>query len=179
MNSLGRDTKKVRFLMLSNSNKARRSHIPYPTLEDIKQQVVVTNTGCWEWQGTRQSAGYGLLGHRYVHRLAWALSNGTLPTGMQICHHCDNPPCCNPAHLFLGTGADNAQDSVSKGRHGSQLHPEIRAEGRSIPLKISAVDVYKIRALEGQMSYRAIARLFKITHFTARRIILRQSRKYA
>jgi hypothetical protein len=81
---------------------------------------------CWEWTGAKSVVypgfAYGSFptgrrgGHCYAHRHAWLLSNGPIPPGMSICHHCDNPPCCNPAHLFLGTQRDNIQDAVSKGR---------------------------------------------------------------
>ena len=74
---------------------------------------------CWEWQGTRISGKYGRLArdgyHVWAHRLAWELENGPIPDGLLVCHRCDNPPCCNPAHLFLGTYADNARDRDLKG----------------------------------------------------------------
>ncbi|KKM02552.1 hypothetical protein LCGC14_1783330 [marine sediment metagenome] len=75
---------------------------------------------CWVWTGTRQSQGYGIL---YVegepvlaHRFAWAFENGPVPEGIQVLHHCDNPPCTRPSHLFLGTQKDNMQDMANKGR---------------------------------------------------------------
>lgn len=76
---------------------------------------------CWEWTGARTEAGYGILTIKYknylAHRLAWELHGKTkIPDGVFICHHCDNPPCCNPAHLFLGTQADNLRDASIKGR---------------------------------------------------------------
>lgn len=78
--------------------------------------------GCLEWQGSRiKGDGHGNI---YVsgkatlaHRLAWELENGPIPDGMLVCHRCDNPPCCDVTHLFLGTYADNARDMVAKRRH--------------------------------------------------------------
>jgi HNH endonuclease len=75
---------------------------------------------CWEWQGDINGGGYGqfsLGGKRVIaHRFVWELINGPIPEGMFICHKCDNPPCCNPNHLFLGTPKDNSQDRDHKGR---------------------------------------------------------------
>jgi hypothetical protein len=75
---------------------------------------------CWEW--TRKKArGYGRFDVRgwpvYAHRIAWVIAFGVIPDGLYVCHSCDNPPCVNPAHLFLGTAKDNMQDKVRKGRH--------------------------------------------------------------
>jgi hypothetical protein len=58
---------------------------------------------------------------RRAHRVAWILANGPIPPGLFVCHRCDNPPCCNPAHLFLGTPGDNARDRNRKGRHGQPV----------------------------------------------------------
>jgi len=75
---------------------------------------------CWEWQGQRNDQGYGLFSiegnANRAHRIAWSLHNSRTPGSMLVCHHCDNPPCVNPAHLFLGTVSDNTQDMLSKGR---------------------------------------------------------------
>ena len=78
---------------------------------------------CWEWRGCRQPDGYGVWTttergpggeavrrkHR-AHRHAWTVVNGPVPAGRRVLHRCDNPPCCNPDHLYVGTAADNARD---------------------------------------------------------------------
>lgn len=76
--------------------------------------------GCWEWLGSRQDHGYARVWFNgakvYVHRRAFELAVGPIPPGLVVCHHCDNPSCCRPDHLFLGTQADNVADMVAKGR---------------------------------------------------------------
>ena len=74
---------------------------------------------CWEWTGFRTWQGYGkfVFGkEQLAHRISWILHNGDIPKGMLVCHKCDNPPCCNPAHLFPGTVRDNNDDRDRKGR---------------------------------------------------------------
>ena len=79
------------------------------------------NGDCWEWTAGRLEAGYGRLSvgasEVKAHRYAWETAYGPIPTGMMVCHHCDNPPCCNPNHLFIGTAVDNSDDKVAKQRH--------------------------------------------------------------
>lgn len=77
--------------------------------------------GCWEWAGASNGAGgygsFSFLGRRFLaHRFAAWLTFGDIPTGMLVCHQCDNPKCVRPEHLFLGTALDNARDAVAKGR---------------------------------------------------------------
>jgi len=96
-------------------------------LAQITQQIAPPNKeGCWEWQGAvSHSTGYGRIcwegKYAGAHRVIWQLVYGNIPTGLCVLHKCDNPPCVNPAHLFLGTPQDNARDRDSKGRGNSSF----------------------------------------------------------
>jgi hypothetical protein len=85
-------------------------------------RVVPSPDGCWLWTGAKNTHGYGhlVLDGRWTlaHRVAFSEQVGAIPTGSCVCHRCDVPTCCNPAHLFLGSRADNNRDRAEKGRNG-------------------------------------------------------------
>ena len=101
-----------------------------PVAERLARRLVLTDNGCLEWTGSANKQGYGSIGvggsgnTGPTHRVAWALANGPIPDGLDVLHHCDNPPCCQTeptegypdGHLFLGTDFDNMADMVAKGR---------------------------------------------------------------
>lgn len=101
--------------------------------------------GCWEWKGAASHFGHGMVTVRgmkprvqRVHRVVYGLLCGPIAPGLFVCHKCDNPSCCNPAHLFIGTAADNNRDSKSKGRN---------ARGETCgPSRLSADEVRRIRS---------------------------------
>ena len=115
-------------------------------------------TGCHEWKAARSGGGYGQFNLRGrmvgAHRLAYFLATGTDPAGLNACHSCDNPSCCNPDHLFLGTDADNMLDKTRKGRnncprgeaHGSRTQPWSWQRGEARwNAKLSSADILSIR----------------------------------
>jgi hypothetical protein len=116
---------------------------------------------CWEW-GRGTNKGYGVIAVgtgkvRQAHVVAWELHHGQpLPTGMVVRHLCDNRPCTNPAHLALGTHADNASDRVEHGQSNKGVdHPHA---------KLSDEDVVEIRRLyESGVYQRVIAGQFGIS----------------
>lgn len=88
---------------------------------DLFWDQVRASGDCWNWTGRRYSNGYGYVQgysftEKFAHRLSWTMANGPIPGGMWVLHHCDNPPCVNPEHLYIGTAKDNAQDRERRGR---------------------------------------------------------------
>lgn len=92
-----------------------------PSVEErLEAGLVRQSNGCLEWTGGRGPRGYGKImvagEHLRTHRVAWELANGPIPDGLWVLHRCDNPPCCDVGHLWLGTHVDNQADKAAKGR---------------------------------------------------------------
>lgn len=92
------------------------------TLKERFFYKVEKTDSCWNWIGGKYSNGYGCMfvGRKLTgaHRVSWMVHNGAIPSGMQILHRCDNPPCVNPDHLFLGSQLENIRDMLGKNRGG-------------------------------------------------------------
>ena len=106
---------------------------PNTRIQKILSNIVITETGCFEYQGGLCSTGYGLVRYlgkgKLVHRLSYEYTNSVqIPIGLLVCHRCDNPKCINPAHLFLGTDQDNMTDAKLKGRLCRKITEGIKIE---------------------------------------------------
>jgi hypothetical protein len=106
--------------------------------------AIKSENECWPWIGYKDKDGYGTFNPKSkilikAHRFSWALSYGKIPDGMGVLHKCDNPSCCNPRHMFLGTPTDNDLDRDQKGR-------QARGE-RSGNSKLKESDIIEIRKL--------------------------------
>lgn len=153
---------------------------------------------CWLWTGFLNNRGYGRLTrkprHLFAHRAAWELTYGSVPDGLWVLHRCDNPPCCNPAHLFLGTHQDNMDDMAAKGRaaagersgprlhpgrlargirHGSKTHPESVQLGSHRPnavLTEADIPVIRARLTRGERP-AIVAADYRVAEATVRQIV--------
>ena len=122
--------------------------------------------GCHLWVGKTIPSGYGRFGCRGAHRVAWELANGRpIPNGLWVLHKCDNPPCVNPKHLYVGTPADNSRDMVRRNRAKTKLTRKQVREVRRFPIngqyrryiaKLYGVSVSAIDAIQKRRTWRHI-----------------------
>ena len=131
---------------------------------------------CWPWLAPVNTGGYGYFWDSQIqrtvlaHRRAWERVNGEIPEGALILHSCDNPPCCNPAHLRPGTTRANARDVLDRGRDAAWRRSKNVGEAHGMA-KLSQEDVARIRAMrEGGAIYYDIADTFGISYQQAQRI---------
>jgi len=131
--------------------------------ERLMEKVVISDSACWEWMGARYWTGYGLIianKVRYAtHRASYMLYTGDIPAGKVVCHKCDNPPCVNPAHLFLGTKAENSADMVNKQRSATG-----ERNGKSKLTEMQAREILSLR--DSGKSLRLVADHFGVTKKT-------------
>lgn len=134
------------------------------------ERVIFNDNECWGWVGTKDKDGYGKFqfGIRSIraHRASWMIHNGNIPNKLLVLHKCDNPPCSNPEHLFLGDARDNNADMISKNR---QYYPEGHLSSNA---KLKKEDVIKIRELikKGNVPQHKIGKMFNVSQQTISRI---------
>jgi hypothetical protein len=137
---------------------------------------------CWEWTGSRQSNGYGVLypngkkqPREVAHRVAYKMEVGPIPEGHVVCHRCDNPPCVRPSHLFVGTQKDNIQDCKAKGRmnpykrHGEK-NPRARLTREQVAeiRKLYVIGRYKPNQKNAPYTSKKLAKMFGVAASTIR-----------
>jgi hypothetical protein len=164
------------------SRKCRDDNLSEPLEVRFHRNIgPTTDKGCILWVGTLSGAGYGVIFDRrqsgkqrryQAHRLAWTLEKGPIPEGLDTLHRCDNPPCVNIAHLFLGTNQDNIDDKVAKGR---------QTKGEDCYLtKLTEDTVRRIRALHatGNFTLKEISEECGTTYTNVWMIVNRRSWKH-
>lgn len=184
------------------------NHVPRKPIAERFWKFVLkpdTEDGCWTWVGGTTTAGYGIIGaggrngaSLLAHRVSWEIHNGPITDGLFVCHHCDNPSCIRPSHLFLGTQKDNLQDASRKGHmhnwqvlhpefirrgelHWSRFHPERIARGEGMTTaKLTETDVREIRELyaTGKYYQRQLANMFGVTQSNIWCVVSRQTWKH-
>lgn len=148
-----------------------------PMIERFWEKVKCsTEDACWDWIGAIYTKGYGAFnmgygkGNMVAHRVMWELVNGPIPKGMFVCHHCDNPRCVNPAHLFLGTAKDNTADMTAKKRYNGRF----KNGGIAPTRKFSSEQVRLIREEYGKLNQYELADKYGVRQSTIGRIIRRE-----
>lgn len=157
--------------MIEHHMLASQSNIQSVSDRLVKKTKSNPETGCLEWVAkARANGGYGTLcvgrsGQIRAHRAAWVLKNGLIPSGLYVCHSCDNPLCCNVEHLFLGTPKQNMDDKEAKGRG---TNPPVHRGEKHHNAKTTAEEVEEIRHAAGTLL--AIAARYGVSAKTVWRI---------
>jgi len=158
---------------------SNRKFKPIPELSPeqiarFKSKILITKSGCHEWQGNTTTQGYGSFllyprrcsgkDKRYAHRVAFKLHNGFIDDSLLVCHTCDNHPCVNGEHLLQGTHEINSADMTSKKRQGfGESHSQA---------KLTDKDVKQIRKLRRQgLIIKDIAFIFGVSYETTRQVL--------
>jgi hypothetical protein len=135
-----------------------------------KKVEVLGPDECWQWTASKARGGYGQFCFQKrperAHRISYEITNGPIPPGLCVCHKCDDPGCCNPNHLFLGTNAENMTDKVEKGR---QARVQGSDQGSS---KLTEVDIPLIvAAYESGLTLAEVGVMFGVRGETVRGIL--------
>lgn len=156
---------------------AQRARFASPRVRFWQRVDVKALNECWPWLGGRTPNGYGSTrmygaSRRFslgAHRAAWIYANGPIPDGQLICHSCDNPPCCNPGHLFLGTPKDNLDDMRRK-RRERFVRGEEQGQSR---LTRAQVPEIRRRVADGE-TQRRVAADYAVSQSRISRIVNRE-----
>lgn len=146
-------------------------------------QVIKNDTGCWGWSGSISTAGYSLIFSnnktKWGHRFSYEIHKEPIIDGNLICHHCDNPICTNPDHLFQGTTRDNVRDCMAKGRF-KKVPDEFKAKGEQVSSsKLKEKEVIEIKKMIADgLKNTEIAKLFNVTHKNISCIRLKKTWKH-
>jgi hypothetical protein len=140
------------------------------------RQVEITD-GCWIWTGYRNASGYGRMRIHgigramiFAHHISYEIHHGPVPDGGWVLHHCDNPPCIRPDHIYLGTPKQNSQDAVTRGRR-----PDVRGENNGFS-KLTEAGVREIRRrAEAGEKVGSIAKDLGMSYPGVRDIIIRRN----
>lgn len=148
----------------------------------LEKVAIGDGNECWVWTAATNGVGYGKMslglaqGDAYrligAHRASWMIFRGCIPAGQLVLHHCDNPPCVNPDHLFLGGKSENAIDMVRKNRHKAAVRPDTVSRGEAngrAKLNIEQVRVIRSRLAAGE-TIAHIARVFAVSESLVRAI---------
>lgn len=133
---------------------------------------------CWLWTGLATEDGYGRISvdgaYMGAHRFSYELHREAIPVGKQACHSCDNPPCVNPAHLWLGTQAENMRDMARKGR--ANLTPAMVGE-KHTNAKLNRDEVIAIRRLKREkgLTHAELANMYGVCFQLISKIVLRKA----
>lgn len=155
------------------ARKAKQDNAPSLSDRFWSKVEILGPDECWPWKAAvrNKNEGYGAFWfegrHQPSSRISYVLAKGEYESGLQVCHQCDNPACCNPKHLFLGTGKENNDDKVSKGRQAAG-----ETSGKN---KVSAAQVVEIRSKRSSATLKELAAEYGIHHTTVADICTRKS----